>query len=63
MIIVGTYYDCYYYYHYDPLHTIGGTANYIFALEITIIIVEITGCASGCCRRRYNEFIYSARQT
>lgn len=36
----------------DPLHTIEGTANYIFALEIIIIIVEITTCAPGCCRRR-----------
>lgn len=45
MIIVSTYY---YYYHYDLLvHTIDGTANYIFALEIIIIIVEIIimGCS------------------
>lgn len=38
MIIVGTYYDCYYC-HYDiPFE---GTANYIFALEIIIIIAKL----------------------
>lgn len=42
MIIVGTYYYYYYYYHYDLLvHAIDGAANYIFALEIIIIIIAV----------------------